>query len=31
VSEKGDGTQQEPGDFLFIPADKKTYFESLIK
>ena len=31
VSEKGDGTQQEPGDFLFIPSDKKTYFESLIK
>ena len=31
VSEKGDGTQQEPGDYLFIPSDKKTYFESLIK
>ena len=31
VSEKGDGTQQELGDYLFIPSYKKTYFESLIK
>lgn len=31
ILEKGDGTQQEPGDYLFVPAEKKEYFELLIK
>lgn len=31
IAEKGDGTQQEPGDFLFIPTEKNAYFETLIK